>query len=243
MLDIEQANQDIRTGKSIALFCHCSVTYSGRAESRLNEGDRLILIKSDRTLLVHQPTGSTPVNYMKEGSVHAFSFDEKDKIKVTSGNITSKEHLTLLISKVYSYHAHTLQDNEKIQIAGTEKDMSDMIYAQPSLIHAGFKPVSREERVTYGFIDVFGYDKDNNLVIIECKRYTGDLKAVDQLERYVRKMKQLKGVDNIKGILACPKISSTAKHMLESYGFSWCRLEPPKYLQKHKASQQTLKIF
>ena len=237
----ETLHKDLHSSKLISFFCRCTIHYSGRAESVLGEGDRLILIKSDGTLLVHQPTGGMPVNYMREGSSHTCT-DKEGKLTIESSHSASKEHLTIIIDTIYAYEARKLHDAEKIQLAGTERDMSDMIYAQPSLISPDFKPVSREERIIYGFIDVFGYDNNNNLVIIECKRYTGDLKAVDQLERYVRKMKELKGIDAVKGILACPKISSSALHMLESRGFSWCRIEPPSYLERHKARQQTLQF-
>ena len=242
MFSSDEMRQDIRLSRNIILFCRCSIRYSGRAESVLETGERIILIKQDGTLLVHQPSGSMPVNYMKESSIHTVK-ETPEGLAIESSHMASKEHLTIYIEEVYHYGAQMLTDTEKIQLAGTEKDMSDMIYNNPSLISADFKPISREERITYGFIDVFGYDAKNNLLVIECKRYTGDLKAVDQLERYVRKMKELKGVTTVKGILACPKISSTAQHMLESRGFSWCCIEPPNYLQQHKSTQKTLNGF
>ncbi|MBS3132897.1 DUF91 domain-containing protein [Candidatus Woesearchaeota archaeon] len=67
---IAAVNEALKNGKSVVLGCNCSVNYSGRAESFLADGDRIIIIKSDKTLLIHQPHGSNPVNYMKEGSSH-----------------------------------------------------------------------------------------------------------------------------------------------------------------------------
>ena len=37
--------------------------------------------------------------------------------------------------------------------------------------------------------------ENKTLTIVECKRYTGDLKAVSQLRRYVEKIKSSKGID------------------------------------------------
>jgi hypothetical protein len=55
--------------KEVIIFvCRCTITYSGRAESFLSTGDRIIIIKEDGTLLIHQPAGNNPVNYMKNGS-------------------------------------------------------------------------------------------------------------------------------------------------------------------------------
>ena len=52
----------------VIAFVHCQITYSGRAEAFLGRGDRIIMIKSDATVIVHQPEGSVPINYMRPGS-------------------------------------------------------------------------------------------------------------------------------------------------------------------------------
>ena len=61
-------NNALSKNKTVIIGCHCSVKYSGRAESFLPKGDRLVVIKQDGSLLIHQPYGSSPVNYMKEGA-------------------------------------------------------------------------------------------------------------------------------------------------------------------------------
>ena len=55
----------LKRNEMIVLACYCTVRYSGRAESFLEYGDRMIMIKADRALLVHQPQGNAPINYMK----------------------------------------------------------------------------------------------------------------------------------------------------------------------------------
>jgi len=128
-------------------------------------------------------------------------------------------------------------------ISGTEEDMSRMLYENPELVEKGFKPVSQEEQTAYGFIDVFGYDANGTLVVVECKRYCADLSAVTQLRRYVEKVKESKGIDTVRGILAAPKITDNAKKMLEDWGFKFISVNPPKYLEEFGKKQSKLDFF
>ena len=217
----------------------CVINYSGRAESHLQEGDRIIIIKSDKTLLVHQPNGSTPVNYMKENTNHEVIRDDKSVI-IESRNLQSKDFLRIIIVKPYYLHSQILEDGEKIILVGSEKDMAQHIMENPELIEKHFKPVSVEEHTKYGFIDVLGHDKNNTLVVVECKRYTGNLSAVTQLRRYVEKIKETKGLKKVRGILACPKISPNALKMLQDWKFTHAPINPPKYLERYDKNQQKL---
>ncbi|MBN2454883.1 endonuclease NucS [Candidatus Woesearchaeota archaeon] len=237
-IDIASFNEALNNSKTVILACSCTVRYSGRAESFLDEGDRIIIAKSDGTLLVHQPTGSTPVNYMKNAS-HQLTLQD-GKLTLSSRSLADKEYLDIAISKVHYYNFSELADSQSIQLVGSERDMSDMIYSNPSLIAPDFRPLSREEHTKYGFIDVFGYDKNNTLVIIECKRYVADLKAVDQLMRYIKKIKQLKGLKQVRGIIASPKISPNALQMLLDHKLEWKKVSPPKYMERYDNDQKKL---
>ena len=237
-----QIRDAIRRNETIAIGCECEVDYSGRAEAHLPIGERLIIIKADNALLVHQPEGNAPINYMKPDTKHSVKINDKILL-LSSQNTKLKEYLDIRMSKIHFINSHALKDGQKIQIIGTEKDMSEMIYNNPSLISDDFKPISMEEQTKYGFIDVFGYDSKNNLVIVECKRYCADLSAVTQLRRYVEKMKKIKGTDNIKGIIAAPKITGNAEQMASDWGFSFVAVEPPKYKERFNKNQQTLGEF
>ncbi len=238
-LDIAAFSDALQKNSVIVISCCCEIHYSGRAESFLASGDRFIIIKADKTLLIHQPSGSNPINYMKEGTTFRLA-NEEGKLVLHCHNVPLKEFLDVFITKVHSFQQLQMEDSAKIQLAGSERDMSDMIYGNPALIEPGFRPLSREEHTKYGFIDVFGYDRNNILVVIECKRYVADLKAVDQLQRYVRKIKQLKGLDKVRGIIASPEISTNALQMLKDHGFEYRKISPPKYLERHGKRQKRL---
>jgi RecB family endonuclease NucS len=237
-----QIREAIRRNETIVIGCECEVEYSGRAEAFLQMGERLVIIKADNTLLVHQPEGNAPINYMKPESKHSVAIED-GFLFLRSQNLTLKEYLDIKMKKIHFVNSHALKDGHKIQIIGTERDMSEMIYNNPALIAKDFKPLSMEEHTKYGFIDVFGYDKDKNLVIVECKRYNADLSAVTQLRRYVEKMKHLKGTDKIKGVIAAPKISGNAEQMAKDWGFRFVSVEPPKYKERYNKDQKTLEHF
>jgi len=228
--------------KSMVFFCNCEVRYSGRAEAFLPRGDRLIVVKSDNTVLIHQPEGSNPVNYMKPNSKIGLKHIENHLI-LKSQNLDYKDYLDIEIFRVYNFMSHKLEDGLKLELVGTEKDMSDMIKAKPELISKDFKPLSREEHTKFGFIDVFGHDNKGNLIVIECKRYTASLQSVTQLRRYVEKIKELKGTEKVKGILASPKISPNALEMLKKWGFEWKQVYPPKRLERYNHQQKKLYFF
>jgi endonuclease len=227
--------------ESIVIFCNCEIVYSGRAEAFLRKGDRMIIIKNDKTVVVHQPEGSAAINYMRTGSsCELEKLEDHLLLKVKSPD--AKEFLEVEIFRVHSMIHHKLEDGIKQELAGNEKDMSDMIKDHPELISPDFKPLSREEHTTFGFIDVFGHDKKGNFVIVECKRYTASLQCVTQLRRYVEKISELKGVDikRVKGVMASPSISPNALEMLKKWNGEWKQVSPPKRLERHSKNQRHL---
>ncbi|MEM4254395.1 MAG: endonuclease NucS [Candidatus Woesearchaeota archaeon] len=232
----------LKRNETIVFGCNCTIRYSGRAESFLNEGDRVIMIKSDNALLVHQPTGNAPINYMKPGTGYTVRTDD-NKLVLKATNILEKESMEIVISRVHFFNSHKLEDGQAIVIAGTEEDMSNMLYKNPELVEQGFKPVSQEEQTKYGFIDVLGTDKDGVLTVVECKRYAADLAAVTQLRRYVEKIMASKGITKVRGILAAPKITPNAEKMLKDWGFSFVSVKPPKYLEEFDKKQKKLDSF
>lgn len=235
-------NESVSKNQSLVIAARCKVRFNGRAESFIEEGDRIILIKPDKTLIVHQPQGNNPVNYLKPGASHkAIVVDGLLNIK--SRNLQLKEYMDITISKVHFFNSCTMEDSCSVVVSGTEKQMSDMIYQNPELIEPGFRPLSREEHTKYGFIDVFGYDKNNVLTVIECKRFSADLKAVDQLRRYVERIKKSKGLKVVRGMIASPLISSNAKKMLEEFGFEHKQISPPKYMERYDKNQKRLDSF
>jgi RecB family endonuclease NucS len=245
IVDFKVKFEEARTkGETVVFFCSCEIIYSGRAEAFLAQGDRIIIIKADNTLLVHQPEGGMPINYIKPGSRIELQELENHLI-LKAQNMENKDYLDIEIFRVHGFMSHKLEDGQKQELAGNERDMSDMIKDHPELISPDFTPLSREEHTKFGFIDVFGHDKKGNMVIVECKRYTASLQCVTQLRRYVEKISELKGIEikRVKGVLASPSISPNALEMLQKWGFEWKQVNPPKRLERYNKDQKTLGVF
>lgn len=242
MDDADRIREALNTSQTAVIGARCAVEYSGRAESKLATGDRIILVKADNALLVHQPNGNTPVNYMKPQTVHEFVQDEAG-MRIKSRDAKRKEYMDILLEKIHFVNCLTLEDPHSIQLQGNEKDFSDYLSLHPELIGDGFVPVSREEQTAYGFVDLFGHDGDNNLVVVECKRFKAGPDAVTQLRRYVEKIKASKGVDGIKGVLVAPAITKNALQMAEDWGFTYKSVEPPRFLVKSKKDQRSIGDF
>jgi len=225
-------------GKKFAtiVLCNCEINYFGRARSSLGEGDRILIIKSDSSILVHKPSGRNPVNWMS-GKPEITMSMELDYFELKASSIKPKEELIINIFEVYSISSYPLVDTEQLRLVGSEKDMSDMIYDNPGIISDDFKPINREEKTDYGFLDVFGHDSKGNFVIVECKRYNAGLGAVTQLRRYVEKVKSSKGIKNVIGIIASPSISPRALKMLNDWGFSYKPINPPQSFKEESANQ------
>ncbi len=228
---VEEFNEAKEKKLFVVFFCNCEINYSGRAEAYLPAGDRLIMLKQDSSLLIHQPENGSPINYLKAPVVSSIINHESFlELKANNGN----DYLDIKIFRVYDFVSRKLEDGQKQVLVGNEKDMSDMIKDNPEIIGPDFKPLSREEHTKFGFIDVFGHDGQGNLVVVECKRYPASLSCVTQLRRYVEKMKELKGTDKVKGVMASPSITPNAEALLKKLGFRHVRVVPPKKLEVAK---------
>lgn len=239
--EIAHIKEAIERKAFIMIAAQCEVWYHGKVESYLPSGDRVIIIKQDRTLLVHQPDGINPINYMKPNTEHMM-VEHDDEVFVKSKNIVNKDFMEIKLNMIHSVSTDMLDDSGDIIVQGSEKDMSDMIYENPLCIEEGFKPFSREEHTQYGFIDVFGTDRNGKIVIIECKRDFADFKAVSQLHRYIHKIMNSKGIaeNAIRGIIAAPRMSDNALMMLKEHGYEYKPVSPPMYRKEYDSKQRRL---
>lgn len=235
----ELVERALSSGRTLCAFLTCDVSYSGRAETYLAAGERLLVIKADSSVQVHQATGSLPINYMKQGSIVTLDI-EGDVLLLTVQNQKEKAWLELRITAISACSAQKLEDSETIDLAGTEKDMSDWIRDNPQCISPDFRPISREEQTDVGFIDVYGHDGNGTIVIVECKRVTASLAAVDQLRRYVERVRNLKGAKEVRGVLAAPGITKNAREMLATFGLGYCAVDPPKRLERWRRDQTSI---
>ncbi len=77
---------------------YAEIEYSGRKDNK-NEGQRLVIIKSGGTIIVHAMTGLKPLNYQAKGA--KFKIQNHDnRLIITSENYKAKEKLIIKFNQI-----------------------------------------------------------------------------------------------------------------------------------------------
>jgi len=206
----------------------CVVNYVGRAGSVLPEGERVVILKPDGTLLVHQSEKREPVNWNPPGCKASVRLGGEG-LQLISKREKPKEHLLVLFKGLKLAASFELVDRGELYLVGSERDLINIVFNEPSLIEPDFKPLEREKQTKYGMIDLYGVDRDGNGVVIEFKRGRAGLAGVSQLERYVGEVSERLG-KRVRGILVAPSITSSALKLLKEKQLEYVKIKkPPVY--------------
>jgi endonuclease len=202
----------------------CHVNYVGRASSTLELGERILIIKSDGSLLVHRPVGYEPVNWQPAGSV--FHVQIKDE-KLEVHGIRQKPHESVRVTFNHIYLASSLNlsDSGDFLLHASEDDMHRAILLKPELLEEGFKPISWEKKVEPGFVDIYGEDKNGKLVIVEVKRKLASKEAALQLAKYIEPIKA-KVNREVRAVLVAPSLAKDVQRLLVTLGLEFKALDP-----------------
>jgi len=227
---MEEAHAAIRRGlsrhRTVIVAGNCRVNYEGRASSTLELGERVLVLKSDGSALVHRPRDYAPVNWQPPGSLYRTRLGE-GVLTIRVFRRKEKETLEVSFDDVILVAALQLRDAGAFHLYASEEDMKRAILTQPSLLEEGFRPITAERPVAPGFIDILGVDKENVLTVVEIKRKAATKEAVLQLKRYLDEFKF--GADReIRGILVAPELARGAQKMLATLGLEFKVLSPQK---------------
>ena len=250
MVELAEALKGVERAVSrkdlLVLVGVCGVKYFGRAASTLPKGKRLVVLKSDGSIAIHQNKKVRPVNYMLNADVSAKL--EGNTLEVLAKQAKSKEKINLTFSEVEFIQSFELKEVHDLRLVGSEKHLSDELAKDLSFIEPGLSPCMRENPLRKGRIDLLATDKDGNYVIIEVKRRDADLSAVNQLKMYVDQVSNIKG-KKARGILIAPGIMKSAKELLDSMkGLEFKRIdfemtEKSAKIKGLESSQKSLSEF
>ena len=131
----------------------------------------------------------------------------------------------MYFNRVYLFSAMKLKDSGEFALHASEEDMQKAVLLEPSLLEEGFRPISFEKKVEPGFVDIYGIDREGDLVVVEIKRNAARRSAALQLSRYV---KAVQGMVNrkVRGILAAPDIAKGTQQLLTALELSFKPLDP-----------------
>jgi hypothetical protein len=227
---IEEAEKIVKEAisqhKTLIVVGRCWVHYFGRARSKLEPGERILIIKGDGSLLVHRSIGYEPVNWQPSGCIF-HTAAKGSAMEIRAVRLKPTESVRVVFDKIQLLSALSLIDSGEFSLYASEEDMHKAILLKPSLLEEGFKPISYEKKVEHGFVDVYGIDKDGRLVVVEVKRKTASKEAALQLAKYIEAVKT-KADREVRGILAAPHLAKDVQRVLVTLGLEFKSLDPRK---------------
>lgn len=222
----ETIREGIERGALVTVFGRCAVEYDGRASSRLESGDRHVMLKPDGTILIHTIEGHRPVNWQPPGSTYEIEC-ESDRLLLRSERSTPEERLLVRYDSVEQVSRFSMRESGDFDLVGSEADLRDRILDDPDLLEPGFTPLATERKTPAGAIDLYGEDATGRSVVVELKRRRVGPDAVSQLRRYVDALaRDLHDEAEIRGILVAPSLTDRGTRLLAQHDLEFVSLEP-----------------
>ena len=199
--------------------------YSGRLDALLPDALRLIMIKADGSVLVHADAGGyKPLNWMTPPTV----IEESDTagqagsqgIVVRKRAASSEDRLEISIREVLCDVTHDMgPSGEDAALAkdGVEAHLQELLADQPECCGEGFRLVRREWPTDIGPVDLMCRDADEGWIAVEVKRVAG-IEAVEQLSRYLERIRLDPALSDCRGVLAAQTIKPQARVLAAARG-------------------------
>ena len=202
------------------IVARCSVEYSGRLSARLPEAVRLLMFKADGSVLVHCDGGGyKPLNWMTPPTAIEFSDDE-----IVVRKVKGDDKLQITLAEVISDVEVECDVESGLEKDGVEFHLQEALAAAPEWCGEGFRLVRREWPTDIGPVDLMCRDEDDGWIAVEIKR-VGTIDAVEQLTRYLHRIREDPAMADARGILAAQTIKPQAKVLAESRGIGWVEVD------------------
>jgi endonuclease len=200
------------------IVARCEVRYSGRLNALLPEALRLIMVKADGSVLVHADAGGyKPLNWMTPPTV----IEESDELIVVRKRAASSEdRLEISVREILSDVAHDMgqpDDDAALAKDGVEAHLQELLADQPECCGEGFRLVRREWPTDIGPVDLMCRDAEERWIAVEVKRVAG-IEAVEQLSRYLQRIRLDPAMSSCRGVLAAQTIKPQARVLAGARG-------------------------
>jgi len=197
------------------IVARCEVTYTGRLTAFLPESTRLLMIKADGSVLVHADAGGyKPLNWMTPPVVLE---DGGDVLVVRKRAGRTEDRLEIRLLEVISDSDHEMGEAAALEKDGVERDLQLALAAQPEAVAGGLRLVQREWPTDIGPVDLMCRDEYDGWVAVEIKRI-GTIDAVEQLTRYLERIRLDPAKSACEGILAAQQFKPQALTLAEARG-------------------------
>ena len=199
------------------IVARCEVRYTGRLTAVLPEALRLLMLKSDGSVMVHADTGGfKPQNWMTPPTV----VEEADgHIVVRKLAGATEDRLDIRIVEVLSDVTHDMGEAAALEKDGVERDLQEALAAAPAWCGEGFRLVRREWPTDIGPVDLMCRDVQDGWIAVEIKR-VATLDAVEQLTRYLERIRRDPAMQHCAGVLAAQVVKPQARVLAEARGIA-----------------------
>lgn len=206
------------------VIARCSVDYAGRLSAHLPLATRLLMVKSDGSLLVHADALSyKPLNWMSPPCT--LVIDEPDDDQREAGvlelwRVTHAKTADLLVVSIHEVlhdSVHELGQDPGLQKDGVEAHLQKLLAEHLALLGEGYSLVRREYMTAIGPVDILARDASGASVAIEIKR-RGGIDGVEQLTRYLELMNRDPLLAPVSGVFAAQEITPQARTLAEDRG-------------------------
>ena len=199
------------------IVARCEVTYTGRVSAYLPESTRLLMMKADGTFMVWADSGGPsvkPLNWMTPPTVVE---QEGDCLVVRKRQGKTEDRVEIRLFEVLSDVEHELGEDAGLEKDGVERHLQEQLAAQPDALGEPLRLVRREWPTDIGPVDLMCRDEDDQWVAVEIKRI-GTIDAVEQLARYLERIRLDPAMSGCRGILAAQKLRPQALTLAEARG-------------------------
>jgi len=200
------------------IVARCEVVYTGRLTAVLPEALRLLMVKSDGSVMVHADTGGyKPQNWMTPPTVLEFEGEPLERLVVRKFAGKTEDKLDIRIVEVVSDVTHDMGEAAELEKDGVERHLQEELAAAPHWCGEGFRLVRREWPTDIGPVDLMCRDDDDGWIAVEIKR-VATIEAVEQLTRYLDFIRRDPAMGACSGVLAAQQIKPQARTLAESRG-------------------------
>jgi len=204
----------------------CAARYSGRLNAHLPRATRLLVVKSDGSVLLHSDGGSyKPLNWMSPPCTLAVREPDEESSAAgvtqvwTVQHTKSDDRLEIELYEVLHDSAHDLGVDPGLVKDGVEAHLQELLAAQIVLLGDGHTLVRREYPTAIGPVDILAKDPTGGTVAIEIKR-RGDIDGVEQLTRYLELLNRDPLLAPVRGVFAAQEIKPQARVLAVDRGIS-----------------------
>jgi endonuclease len=205
------------------IVARCEVVYAGRLSTVLPEAVRLLMLKSDGTFMVWADGGGSnvkPLNWMVAPTVIEEQTGADGRLeRLLVRKRGQDELLEVSVVEVLSDVEHELDTLASLEKEGIERELQELLAGTPQWCGEGFRLVRREWPTDIGPVDLMCRDGEDEWIAVEIKRIA-TIDAVEQLTRYLERIRLDPALGSCRGVLAAQSIKPQARVLAESRGIS-----------------------